>query len=87
VKFSQAIICIRTATLLPLSGFRLCEVFKMVATRTTDFQNVIPCSLVHRYQTFRSWYPATKLHGVAFQRIMIFRINDFNSHWWDRGSF
>ena len=52
VKFSQAIIYIRTATLLPISGFRLCEVFKMVATRTIVFQDVTLCSLVGRYQTF-----------------------------------
>jgi len=58
VKFSQAIIYInfhiRTATLLPLSGWRLCEVFKMVATRTTPFQDVTLCSLVGRYQTLRT---------------------------------
>ena len=45
---------IQTATLLPLRGLRLCEVFKMVATRATVFYDVTLYSLVSRYQTFRT---------------------------------
>jgi hypothetical protein len=43
---------IRTATLFPLSGLSVCEVFKMVAVRTTVFQDATLCSLEGRYHTY-----------------------------------